>query len=61
MPSVIKPDWFGKRVSVLLINGKTLTGELAQVTDDYIVVSVGEAENLVMVHAIIAVRLAGEE
>jgi len=58
MANVVKVSWFGKDVSVLMVNGKTVTGELTEVTDNYIVVNVGGVEMEVMVHAIIALRLA---
>jgi sRNA-binding regulator protein Hfq len=61
MANVVKVDWFGKNVSVLMINGKTVTGELTEVTDNYVVLNVGAVQMEVMVHAIIAIRLASEK
>ncbi len=63
MANVVKVGWFGKNVSVLMVNGKTLTGELAEVAENYIVLNVGAppVEMEIMVHAIIAIRLAGEK
>jgi len=58
MVSVVKTQWFGKQISVLMINGKTVTGELAEVTEDYVVLHVGGVQMQIMVHAIIAIRLA---
>jgi sRNA-binding regulator protein Hfq len=60
MANVVKTEWFGKQISVLMINGKSVTGELTEVTDNYIVLTVGSAQTQVMVHAIIAVRPASE-
>jgi len=61
MARVIKPEWFGKQVSVLMVNGKSVTGELSEVSDNFIVLSRGGAETQIMVHAIVAVRLATEK
>ena len=58
MANVVKISWFGKNVSVLMVNGKTVTGELTEVTDNYIVLNMGGVETEIMVHAIIAIRLA---
>jgi sRNA-binding regulator protein Hfq len=58
MATVIKTEWFGKQVSVLMVNGKTVTGELAEVTENYLVLNVGAIQMQIMVHAIIAIRLA---
>ncbi len=61
MAQVIQTEWFGKQVSVLMTNGKSVTGELSIVTDAYIVLTRGGIETQIMVHAIIAVRLASEK
>jgi sRNA-binding regulator protein Hfq len=58
MATVIRTEWFGKQVSVLMVNGKTVTGELAEVTENYLVLNVGAVQMQIMVHAIIAIRLA---
>jgi sRNA-binding regulator protein Hfq len=58
MATVIKTEWFGKQVSVLMVNGKTVRGELAEVTENYLVLNVGAVQMQIMVHAIIAIRLA---
>jgi sRNA-binding regulator protein Hfq len=58
MATVIKTEWFGKQISVLMVNGKTVTGELAEVTENYLVLNVGAIQMQIMVHAIIAIRLA---
>jgi len=58
MATVIKTEWFGKQISVLMVNGKTVTGELAEVTERYLVLNVGAVQMQIMVHAIIAIRLA---
>lgn len=58
MAGAIKAEWFGKPVTVLMMNGKSVTGELSEVTDNYIVLTVDTAQTLIMVHAIVAVRLA---
>ena len=61
MAQVIQTEWFGKQVSVLMTNGKSVTGELSIVTEHYIVLTRGGVETQIMVHAIIAVRLASEK
>jgi len=62
MADVVKTGWFGRKITVLMVNGKSITGELTQVSDNYIVVQNGAGvETQIMVRAIIAVRLAEEE
>jgi len=46
---------------VLMVNGKSVTGELSEVTDNYIVLTRGGVETQIMGHAIVAVRLAGDQ
>jgi hypothetical protein len=59
MAGVAKTEWFGKQVSVLMVNNKTVTGELSETSDRYIVLTIGKSEMQIMVHAIIAIRPAG--
>jgi len=61
MAQVIKIEWFGRQISVLMVNGKSVTGELSEVTDNYIVLTRGSSETQIMVHAIIAVRVVSEK
>ena len=61
MASVVKATWFGRQVNVLLVSGKSVVGELAEVTDNYIVLDTKSGELQVMVHAIIAIRPEGGE
>ena len=61
MAQVVKTEWFGRQISVLMVNGKSVTGELSEVTDSYIVLTRGSSETQVMVHAIIAVRAVAEK
>ena len=61
MAGLVKTAWFGKQVSILMVNGKTVTGELSEVTDRYVVLTINKAETQVMDHAIVAVRLAGDK
>ncbi|MGD2174297.1 MAG: hypothetical protein PVJ27_02755 [Candidatus Brocadiaceae bacterium] len=61
MASIVKTAWFGRRVSVLMVNDKTVTGTLSEVTDNYLILKRGGSETQVMFHAIIAVRPASEE
>jgi sRNA-binding regulator protein Hfq len=60
MADVVKSGWFGREVSVLMVNGKSITGELSEVCDNFLVLTRGGAEHQIMVHAIVAIRLAGE-
>lgn len=60
MANIVKVEWFGRQISILLVTGKTVTGELSEITDDYLVLMRGGAESLIMAHAIVAVRLIGE-
>ena len=61
MAGLVKTTWFGKQVSILMVNGKTVTGELSEVSDRYVVVTANKTETQVMDHAIVAIRLAGEK
>ncbi len=56
MASTVKVEWFGRPVSVLTVNDKTVKGVLNEVTDRYIVLERGGAETLIMCHAIVAIR-----
>lgn len=56
MANVVKPTWFGREVTVLLVNGKSVVGELAEILDNYIVLNTKGGEMQIMVHAIIAIR-----
>ncbi len=58
MANVIKPAWFARQIHILLVSGKSVTGELNEVTDNYVVLNTKDGEVQVMVHAIVAVRLA---
>ena len=60
MANVVKTEWFGKQISVLMINGKSFTGELSEVTDNYIVLTQDEMQTQIMVRAIIAIRPAAQ-
>ncbi len=60
MPGLVKTGWFGKQINVAMVNGKSLTGELSEVSDLYIVITRGGTEVQIMAHAIIAIRLAAE-
>lgn len=61
MADVIKTGWYGRKITVLMVNGKSTTGELTYVSESYVVLEgEGGVETQVMVGAIIAVRLAEE-
>jgi sRNA-binding regulator protein Hfq len=55
MANVVKTSWFGNQVSVLTVNGKTVTGELTETSDNYIVLSRNGADVQIMVHAIVMI------
>ena len=61
MAGLIKTGWFGRQVSVLMVNGKSISGVLSEVGDQYIVVTRGGSDTQIMSHAIVAIRLAGEK
>jgi len=61
MAQVIKAEWFGRQISVLMVNGKSVTGELSEVTENYIVLARNSSETQIMVHAIVAVRPTTEK
>ncbi len=61
MAGLVKIGWFGRQISVLMVNGKSITGELTEVSEHYIVVTRGGSETQVMAHAVVAIRLADEE
>ena len=58
MASIVKSSWFGKQVSVLLVSGKSVAGELSEVSDHYIVLTTKAGEMQIMAHAIVAIRPA---
>lgn len=58
MANVVKTQWFGKRISVLMVNGESLAGELTEVSDNYVVLDADDGQVQVMIHAIVTVRPA---
>ena len=60
MANVVKTGWFGRDISVLLSNGKSVSGELSEVSDRYIVLHTKGGDVQVMVHAILVIRPASE-
>ena len=62
MADVVKRGWFGRQVHVVLSNGKSINGEMTEVTDNYIIVEPeGKNPTQIMVHAIVALRPVSEE
>ncbi|MFP4176022.1 MAG: hypothetical protein ACOCTQ_01960 [Planctomycetota bacterium] len=53
---VVKSEWFGRELSVLLTNGKTVSGELTEVSPNFIVLDRDKGEVQVMKHAIILIQ-----
>ena len=58
MASIVKSSWFGKQVTVMLVSEKSVSGELSEVSDHYIVLTTKNGETQIMASAIIAIRLA---
>ncbi len=52
MAAIVKTVWFGRQLNVLLVTGKSVSGELTEVTDAYIVLDRDGTEVQVMAHAI---------
>ncbi len=61
MARMVKTEWFGKQITVMMVNDKSLSGTLSEVTDNYIVIERDGTETQIMCHAIVAVRLAAEK
>jgi len=62
MADVVKRGWFGRKVHVVLMNGKSINGEMTEVTDNYIIIEPeGKKPTQVMVHAIVALRPMDEQ
>lgn len=61
MANVIKTEWFGKQISVVMVNGKTVSGELSEVSDNYIVLTRDKGEVQIMVGAMVMVAPAAEK
>lgn len=53
---VVKSEWFGRELSVLLTNGKTVSGELTEVSPNFIVLDRDKGEVQVIKHAIILIQ-----
>ena len=53
MATVLRSDWFGRQVSVLLVNGKTISGEVSEVTEHYVVLTRGKSDVQIMGSAIV--------
>jgi len=61
MANVVKPAWFGRQVTVMLSTQKTVAGELAEVSEHYIILNTAAGERQIMVHAIVAIWPTGEQ
>jgi len=55
MGNVVRGGWFGRQVSVLLVNGKTIAGEVTEVTDHYVVLSRKNSEVQIMGSAVVLI------
>lgn len=58
--AVVKSSWFGRQITVVLVTDKSVSGELTEVSEHYIVLTNDSGETQVMVHGIIAIRLSEE-
>jgi len=58
---LVKVGWFGRQVTVLMVNDKSVSGELTEVSEHYIVVTRGTTDTQIMAHAVVAIRLADEK
>jgi sRNA-binding regulator protein Hfq len=56
MAEVVKSEWFGREISVLLTNGKRVSGELTQVSPNFIVLDREGGEVQVMKNAVILIQ-----
>ena len=52
MAAIVKTAWFGRQLNVMLVTGKSVSGELTEVTDAYIVLDRDGTEVQIMAHAI---------
>lgn len=58
MADVVKSEWFGRNINVLLTNEKKVSGELTQVSENYIILDGPQGEVQVMTSAIVLIRPA---
>lgn len=58
---VLKAEWFGRQVSVLLTNDKTVSGEVSEVSPNYIILGTSKGEMQIMKDSIILIRPVIEE
>ena len=58
MANVLRSDWFGRQVNVLLVNGKTISGEVSEVTEHYIVLSRPKSDVQIMGSAMVVITAA---
>jgi sRNA-binding regulator protein Hfq len=58
MANVVRGGWFGRQVSILLVNGKTISGEVSEVTEHYVVLTREKAEVQIMGSAIVLATAA---
>ncbi len=54
--NTVKPEWFGKKINVLLSNGKQIAGELNEAGQNYLILQTEDGEMQVMVNAVILIR-----
>jgi sRNA-binding regulator protein Hfq len=58
MANVVRSSWFGRQVSILLVNGKTVSGEVSEVTEHYVVLTRPKGDVQIMGSAIVIATAA---
>lgn len=53
---VLKAEWFGRKISILLVNDKTVSGEVTEVSSSYIILDTGSGQMQIMKNSIILIR-----
>mgnify|MGYP006309187193 CR=1 FL=1 len=62
MAQSIRATWFGRNVVVWLSTGKSVSGTISEATDTYLILEdQNGVETQVMVHAILAIKLADQQ
>ena len=61
MAGIVKTEWFGTQVTVLMVNGKSVTGELSETSENYIVLTRGASPIQIMAGAIVMIVPAAEK
>lgn len=54
--NIVKAEWFGRELSILLTNGKRVSGELTETSPSFIVLDREKGKVQIMKHAIILIQ-----